>query len=213
MKNASMFFNALLLALVAVLFFMYFSLKSSLNKDNGGQSTNNTKQSSDGNNNSKGGVSIAYINDDTITANYSIMKELSRQLQSRQVVLQGEYETKAKKLQDEYNNYQQKAQSGNLSQIDAQKLQEDMQNKKAEVDGLQHKMEDLVNEAKEKNQKILDKVLNYVTQYNKSKHYDYVLTYSSAHGPIIYANNSMDITRDILAGLNKEYNDSISAKH
>ncbi len=111
------------------------------------------------------------------------------------------------------NNYQQKAQSGNLSQIDAQKAQQDMQGKKAEVDGLQHKMEELVAEAKDKNQKILDKVLNYVNTYNKSKHYDYILTYSAAHGPIIYANNSMDITRDILSGLNKEYNDSISAKH
>ena len=207
-----MFFNALLLALVAVLFFMYFSLKSSINKDSGGQATANT-QSSNTNSNSKGSLTIAYINDDTITANYLIMKELSKQLQSRQAVLQGEYETKAKKLQDEYNAYQQKAQSGNLSQLDAQKAQEDMQNKKAEVDNLQHKMEDLVAEAKDKNQKILDKVLNYVTMYNKGKHYDYVLTYSSSHGPIIYANNSMDITRDILAGLNKEYNDSISAKH
>ena len=78
------------------------------------------------------------------------------------------------KLQEEYHEYQQKAQAGNISQLDAQKKQKDMEGKKNELDGIQQKQDDLMKEVQERNLQIQQKVQDYIAMYNKKAHYDYV---------------------------------------
>ncbi len=208
MKKLSIAFNVVLLTLVAVLFGMYFSLKSKISKETQGASQ-------EGNLSVTGGgksLSVACLNDDTIAAKFILMRKLSQEMQQRQQSLQDDYEIKGRKLQEEYAGYQQKAQSGNISQLDAQKIQKDLQEKKSQLDDLQRQQEELVKEAQDKNQQISQKVIDYVNQYNKVKHFDYIVTYSSTHGPIIVTNPMYDITNEIVDGLNKQNSDSLGGK-
>ncbi len=206
MKNVSLLLNLLLIALVAILFGMYFSLRGKLKGELQG-SAPVTNSAGGGSGKS---LSIACINDDTIGAKYLIMHKLSQEIQQRQQELQDEYETKGRKLQEEYAGYQQKAQSGNISQIDAQRIQKDLQEKKNELDNIQQQQEELVKEAQDKNQQLSEKVIDFVNRYNKTRHFDYIFTYSATHGPIIVSNPMLDITNEIVDGLNKESADSLS---
>jgi outer membrane protein len=212
MKNISLAINAILAALIVVLFIMINSLKHSASGD--------STQSNSGSNAPATTLSkqkvlrIAYINDDTISLNYMVMKDLKKEMENRQAVLQNEYDVKSRKLQQEYDDYQKKAQSGNISQLDAQKAGEDLQNKKAELDGIQRQVNELLQEAQVKNQSVEIKVQDYIKQFNKTAKFDYVLAYSAIHGTVLLANDSLDITKQILGGLNQMYNDSIQkAKH
>ena len=203
MKNFSIVFNLLLLALVGVLFWLYFSLK----KASGSDSSMPTAMS-----NSAGKsrlIRIAHVNVDSLNAKYQMMLDFKREIESRQNSIQMEYESKGKVLQDEYANYQQKAQAGTISQIDAEKAQKDIQAKKADLDNIQRKLDDLQREAQERNITILGIVQKYVADYNKKMHFDYVLAFAKSGSNILYANDSLDVTKDVIAGLNVQYKDSL----
>lgn len=54
------------------------------------------------------------------------------------------------------------------------------------------------------NQEILTEINAYIKQYGKEKGYDFILG-ATENGNIVYAAEGKDITDDVLAGLNKQY--------
>ena len=54
------------------------------------------------------------------------------------------------------------------------------------------------------NEELFAKLTAYLKTYNKEKNYTFILGYQKGGG-ILFANDSLDITREILDGLNKEY--------
>jgi outer membrane protein len=202
MKNLSIALNAILLVLVIILFVMFNNLKKSIGLDGSSASTGMMT----GKNKL---LRIAYINADSINGGYLLMKDFKNEIQAKQMEMQDVYNKKAKRLQDEYEAYMQKKQSGNISELDAQKAEQDMQGKKNELDGLQQQQQDLVKEVQDRNIEIQKMVQKYIAAYNKTAHLDYVLTYENIGGGILFANDSLDITKPIIKGLNQQYNDSI----
>ncbi len=200
MKNLSLALNAILLVLVIVLFVMVNNLKKSMgggNNDNSAAMAGKSRL-----------LKIAYVNADSINANYMMMKDLKNDLEAKQSQLQTVYNEKAKRLQDEYQGYMQKKQAGNISEMDAQKAEQDMQAKKNELDGMQQQQQELMKDAQDKNLEIEKMVQKYITDYNKNAHFDFVLGYESVGGSLLFANDSLDITRPIVNGLNQQYKDS-----
>jgi len=202
MKNSSTIFNVILLVLVGVLFWLYFSVKKS--SDNSGSQESNAFASSKSH-----ALRVAYVNVDSLNAKYQCMLDFKREIESRQNSIQAEYDSKAKVLQEEYAAYQQKAQAGAISQVDMEKAQKDMQQKKDVIDNLQRMHDDLIKEAQDRQSKILDIVERYIANYNKKSHFDYVLAYAKAGSNILYANDSLDITKQVISGLNRDYTDSL----
>ncbi len=202
MKNSSTIFNVILLVLIGVLFWLYFSVKKS-SDSLGGQESNAYASSK------SHALRIAHVNVDSLNAKYQCMLDFKREIESRQNSIQTEYDSKAKVLQEEYASYQQKAQAGSISQVDMEKAQKDMQQKKDVIDNLQRMHDDLIKEAQDRQSKILDIVERYITNYNKKSHFDYVLAYAKAGSNILYANDSLDITKQVISGLNRDYTDSL----
>jgi outer membrane protein len=201
MKNLSIALNALLFVLVIILFVMVNNLKKSIGQDGGNQGSG----SSVGKNKN---LRIAYVDADTINQNYLLMKDIKAQVQAREGEIQDIYTSKAKKLQDEYEEYMQKKQAGNISEIDDQKAQQDMNSKQDELKDLQQQRDDLLKETQDKTLEIQKKIEKYIAEYNKKAQFDYVLYYVNVGGMLLYANDSLNITNPIISGLNREYKDS-----
>jgi outer membrane protein len=202
MKNLSLALNAILLVLVIILFVMFNTLKKSMGMEGSSESTGMMT----GKNKL---LRIGYINADSINNSYLLMKDFKNEVQSKQMQMQEVYNEKAKRLQDEYEGYMKKKQAGNISEMDAEKAEEDMQGKKNELDGLQQQQQDLLKEVQDRNIDIQKTVQRYIAVYNKNAHFDYVLTYESVGGGVLFANDSLDITRPVVNGLNEEYKDSL----
>lgn len=199
MKNLSVALNAILLVLVIILFIMFHNLKKSVGQDdNTGTLVGKNKL-----------LRIAYVNADSINANYLLMKDFNNEIQQKENEFQEEYDTKAKKLQDEYQAYMQKKQTGNISEIDDQKAQQDLEAKKNELDGMQQQRDELVKEVQDRNFQLQKKIQKFIVDYNKKAKFDYILGYENVGGSLLYGNDSLDITKPIVAGLNREYKDSI----
>lgn len=198
MKNLSIALNAILLILVIVLFVMFSNLKKSISQDSVTTIAGKGRL-----------LRIAYVNADSISANYLLMKDFSKEIQDKDAEFQEEYNNKAKRLQDEYQAYMEKKQSGNISEIDDQKTQQDLQNKKNELDEMQQQREELMKEVQDRNMSLQKKIQQYITNYNKKAKFDYILGYENIGGALIYGNDSLDITKPIVEGLNQQYKDSL----
>ena len=63
-------------------------------------------------------------------------------------------------------------------------------------------------EAQVINRKVLQSIMDYLAVYNESHHFHYILG-TSFGGMILYSDKSLDITREILDGLNKTYYETV----
>ena len=63
--------------------------------------------------------------------------------------------------------------------------------------------EQLLKEQDEFNKDLKSKLDQFLEEYNKDKGYDFIFTYTES-GAILYANDALDITQDIIDGMNKK---------
>jgi len=160
---------------------------------------------------SKGGkgLSIAYINTDTVVEHYKYYKELKAKLENEQKLAENQLQVKMKDLEKEYKTLSTKV---NLGIIKEDEAQNSFAIKQQEVETFRTNMsQKLVEKNTQMTEQLYDSIVNYVHRFNKNGRFTYVLGYAKGGG-IIYAPSSMDISNFILLGLNKEYDSKIKGK-
>ena len=91
---------------------------------------------------------------------------------------------------------------------EAQAKQMMLQKEGAEFEQYRQKAaNDLGEDEAKKNEELYNNISTYIQKYNRENGYHFVLGYSKGGG-ILYANPDFDVTRQLIAGLNKEYKDS-----
>ncbi|MCX6188378.1 MAG: OmpH family outer membrane protein [Bacteroidetes bacterium] len=200
MKNISLAFNIILTIAVGILFWLHFK---------GSKGGEPTRQINFGDKNMK----IAYVNVEKIDSNYkyitdkrAIMEkevEISRNsLASAEQSLSGEQQKLQKEAYDLENNSSismtDKYNKQKELQVRYDKFQQDyaiyQQRKDAMEKDLDIKIQDF-------NKNMMESLNNNIKKYNLNQQYDYILTKQQ----MLFANDSLDITQDILQLLNEEY--------
>ncbi len=178
---------------VIVLFVLYFT----------GKSCSGTSKAAKG---SKSGVSIAYINNDTIMAKYDMVKTIKDSLAAKQKKATDSLEKLQNALEFQYSEYQKKLKANAYATI-AQATQTENSLKQGQEDFLALK-EELSSQLSDENVKmstmLQDSITNYLKRYNSKFNYDFILSYSK-NSDILYANDNLDITKEVIEGLNKDY--------
>lgn len=206
MKNAATILSSLALIGVLVLFGMHFSTsKEAKHKTptaaaaNGGAATR-----------------IAYIDIDTFEAHYEYLKAKRADFTKRQESMQAELERSAAQLRANAQEFQQKVQSGNISQSEGEATQKKlMQMDKSLQLREQSLTEQLLKEKNEFNDQLHKSLDSFLAEYNKDGQYDYILSYSKAVSQILFASKDLDITDDVIKGMNersKKISDSTKKK-
>ena len=193
MKNISLILSSLALIGVIVLLGMHFS---------GNKKTNATGDNSATISTSGTAGKIAYVDIDSLEANYEYLKTKKEEFKSRQQQAESELERSAQQMQNEANEIQTKMQAGTLTKPEyeaAQKRFEQMQQslatrKQALTDQLMKEQDDF-------NKDLKNKLDSFLAEFNKDKHYDYILSYGNG-GSILYSNKGLDITNDLIKGMN-----------
>ncbi len=204
-KNFSLLLNVVLIIAVAVLYYLHFSTckqtcESTINDSTAVEkpivlSPKEIKASK-----------IVYVNLDVLNEKYEYIKDVSKSAKSEQQALEATYQTKAKKLQEDYSMFQQKAQQGLLSENQANTEQEALMKRKDELDQLEAKSQAMMEKIQEKTDEMNTNMKEYIKEYNKQGKYNYVFAFSEGPlSPLLLANDSLDITNDILEGLNAQY--------
>ena len=142
------------------------------------------------------GMKIAYVEVDSIMTNYTFCKDYSLILQKKGQNIQNTLEAKQRQLQAAAANFQQKVQQNAYTQEQAQSIGAGLQKQQNDLQVL--------------NQRLRDSIQHFLAEYNKDKKYALIL--SKAGDNILYANESYNITKDVIAGLNKAYKPSAAMK-
>ena len=206
MKKAPLIINAVLIVAVVVLYYLHFTCcKSSCEAGTGNDSLAAIKPVVMSPKEIKASK-IVYLNSDVLNEEYDFVKDLTAAAQSKQQRLQNAYETKAQKFQQDYTELQEKASQGLLSENQANTAQADLIKRKEELDKMELQLQGMMDEIQKSNEEVRKNVVDYVKEYNKTGNYNYILTYTDNPGGfLILANDSLDITREVVNGLNAQY--------
>ena len=147
---------------------------------------------------------VVYVNADTLLANYDLFKDVRTRLQGKAQKAESDLKGKATAFEKEVGQYQQRA--AGMTNEQRAVTEQRLARKQQELANLnQSESNRLMTEESEEQKKIYDKVETFLKDYSKEKGYKMVLSYSRGNSAILYSDESLDITQDVLKGLNEAY--------
>ena len=151
------------------------------------------------------GMKIAYVEVDSLMTQYKFAKDYSVTLQKKSNNARNTLNQKGNALQAAMANFQQKLNNnGFQSREQAASQQAAIQRQQNDLQELQARLEnELASETAKFNEALRDSLQNFLKSYNQDKKYDLIL--SKAGDNILMGNKKLDITQDVINGLNKRY--------
>jgi outer membrane protein len=152
----------------------------------------------------KSANTIVFVNSDSLLNNYDYYKAVKLKLQTLSQQAQTEIATKGQAFQKEVAAYQKSASS--LTPMQKAATEKRLAKKQQDLQMLgQSTSQQLQEEEANQNSKLYDRIAAYLKTYTKLKGYKIVLTYSKANPSMLYGDESLDVTKEVVTGLNDEY--------
>ncbi|MFI5150424.1 MAG: OmpH family outer membrane protein [Bacteroidia bacterium] len=213
MKNASLALNIILIIAVAVLYYFHFSSPASAAK-----AVTETKKDT-----IKAGLpvkpseikasDIVYVNLDSLNARYDRILDASKVNKNRQQRLEGELQKVKDRFNNDYAQSEQRAQAGKMSEPEMEEVKKGLQAEQVEVMKKQEEMQILEQDVQRQMSDIQKTLSDFLARYNSEGHYRYIMAFSGNMGsPILLGKKELDITSDVLKGLNAEYHQGKKSK-
>ena len=149
------------------------------------------------------GLKIAYVEVDSLMTQYTFAKDYSVTLQKKSNNARNTLNQKGNALQAAAANFQQKLNNNGFQsreQAAIERQQRDLQELQARLEN------ELASETAKFNEALRDSLQNFLKVYNKDKKYDLILAKSGDN--ILIADKKLDVTQDVINGLNKRYKPS-----
>lgn len=194
MKKAGIIVQAIIAVAVIGLYILYFTGKGSGKSSSVSESSVTLPKGS-----------TAYVNLDSVMARYNMTKDLSKELEEKGKKFDTELKQKSSTWQNNVQDFQYKAQRGLEVSSKLQEMEKQLQEDQQKLLGLRDTYgAQLQEENAVMLRKVLNSVMDYLKEYNKDKKYSFVFG-NTFDGKILYADKSLDITEDVVKGLNEKY--------
>ena len=146
---------------------------------------------------------VAYLNVDSLLANYTFAQEASERLMSKQEDARVKMNTKLRTFQNEVADFQRKLENNAfLSRERAEQEQQRLAKKEQELQELEAKLtQDIMLENQKLNVQLADSLTNYLKEFNADGRYHIILS-NTAKDNVLMATEQYDITDEVVAGLN-----------
>ncbi len=148
---------------------------------------------------------IVYVNTDTLLNNYDYYKDVVKEFENKRFAAENELKRRSESFQNEVALFQRQVQAGGMSQQQGQTKQQQLAQKEQEI--LMYRdntANTLAEEQAAKTDELISNIQDYLKKYNEDDRYDMVIGYSKGGG-VLYAKDQMNITNEVLKGLNEEY--------
>lgn len=197
MKQLSLIINIVLLALVGYLYYIHFSSDKRSVIDIRPSAATRVDT---------GSARVAYLDLDSLQSNYGYYKKIKAEFEKKQASSNSEIENLQKRYQSRAMQLQQKGPTMNQQEQDAamkeiNQMQETLAEKKQSLDN------ELFTYNSKMKDDILKKIQDFLKDYNKDKRFDYIFSYEP--GFMFYKDSTLDVTRDVVMGLNDAYSKSL----
>ena len=155
---------------------------------------------------------IAYVQLDKIIEQYDMANDLRSVVETKVGNIQAEINRRGKKLENDVTAYQDKVNKGLMTRSVAEAQYAKLQQQEQDFNNYANKKQAEINEEQMvmMNQ-ISDAIKTYIDAYNAEKQYAMILC-NQAGVPVLTGDLSLDITQEVLDGLNAEYVKSKNSK-
>jgi len=200
MKKTSLWLNIILIVAVAGIYVLYFTGEG---KDIVTDSSE-TKEQVDGEFIDRG-QSIAYVNIDTIISDYQFFIDKRADLNDKMGESEAELQLKSRNFEREVRDFQEQMNKGLITRTKAQMLQQELAQKEQELYATRDNIaQQLSEEEQVMLRQGLNRIMKFLEEYNQEHNYRYILS-KTFGSQVLYADKSLNITRDVLEGLNEQY--------
>lgn len=164
------------------------------------------------------GQKIVYVNLDSLQEKYQYFVDENDRIKAKLGTLEKELAAREKKivnqqkaLQTRFQELQSKAQTLTGNELKAAEVE--LQNKEMEIMKMQEnyhkykesKEQEMLKGQEQTNKKIRERIDAYLAKVAEENGWDFILSYSDITNPVLYGSKKLDITSQILIGLNADY--------
>ncbi len=192
MNKLSVALNLVLIAAVGFLYYYNFSAKK------GGVPAATTQLLKDSCTNPH---RIAYVELDSLNENLVYFKQKRKDLEALQKQMEDKISADYKDLDAKQNNFVKNNPNATPEQIQNIRAQLAQGQQDIEVEK-QKKTQELNQKSFELMENIQKNLKQFLAEYNKEKRYQYILTTGSGIDYLIYKDSTLDITKDVIKGMN-----------
>jgi outer membrane protein len=210
MKNLSLALNGVLLVAVGILYYLHFT--------GGGQekSVEKTAAPSTGSDSSSTAPAspasltlpeshILFVNTDSLFERAGILKKANDDFESKKKKMENEINGRLNALQKKYMEAQQKVQSGLVTMEQAQQLEQELMMEQQKLGQYKDEMEEkLIKENEFVSSDLNKKITVFLKKQSRQSGVKFILGYKEGGG-ILFADDSLDVTKQVVEGLNREY--------
>ena len=195
MKNASIILNSVLAIAVIVLYVLFFTSKPG-----------SSPAGEQGEGMVAGQGSVVYIQIDSLMNQYDMFNDLKSELESKAQVIQDDLSKRGRAFERDYKDWEEKIQKGLITRAQAEAQQQQLAARQQELQSLgQKKQMEMAEEESVLINKVMDALNTYLKIYNQEKGFSIILNSSTTMNTVLQADLSLNVTKDVVAGLNEEY--------
>ena len=206
-----MILNGILVVAVGILYYLHFA------RPNGSQDSHNSTALA----NSPDAAArlaasqdaarrIVYVNTDSLTKKYAYYQQATKEMEEKQGKLDTELGGRFRALQNEAVALQQKAST--LTQEQGQQAEQQLVRKQQDLEQYRARLgQQFLEDQRKKNEEIYETIAQHLRKRNQGSRYDYVLGYTKGAN-VLFANDSLDITKQVIEELNKQYREVNTVK-
>lgn len=197
MKNLSLSLNILLIIAVGFLYYHVYNEHHEAGKD---AKNNIAEMHSDV---SPTRAPIAYVELDSLNEKITYIKDKRKELEAEQKNIETDWQNSYHDLENQKNQFLKKGSS--ITQEEAEKFQNVLLQQQQQVDGKKQALTQKLNDKSYKFMEDIQKKLkDFLTDYNKTHNYMYILTTGTGLDYMVYKDSTLNITADVVNGMNEK---------
>ncbi|MBR5352168.1 MAG: OmpH family outer membrane protein [Bacteroidales bacterium] len=152
-----------------------------------------------------GVLKVACIDSDTLLAKYQYAIDLQEELNKYKESQEKNYQQQVTKFQKDYQTYLQTGENMTLSQQQA--TEAELKQRSEKLSTLEAELtQKVLQKQMDANIELLNRIFAFVREYNAAnQQFDIIMRKTFNDSPTMYMNPAMDITDEIIEGLNEEY--------
>ena len=149
---------------------------------------------------------IVYLRLDTLMMQYDMYSDLQSAFEAKAQNVDTELNKKARKLESDIKSFENQIQKGLLTRSAAEQQNNTLQQRQANLQSeAAQKQQELAEESQVLLNQVMYAIQTYLHEYNKEHNFAAILTTTAASNVVMVGSPALDITQQIVDGLNAEY--------
>ncbi len=149
---------------------------------------------------------IVYIRMDSLLNKYDLFLDFQTHLNAKARIVEDDLTKKGRAFENDVTSFQEKVQKGLITRSQAETQQNQLASRQQELEQFaQQKQMVLAEENQVMLNRVLDALKTFLAEYRVLNNYDLILTTDGNSNTIIEGTTALDITKDVVEGLNREY--------